>query len=670
MHRFTKINNELCVQVKALAEAMGIDIDNAVNTVKRGMIRYRQGASDNWRYYTDESDARRNWIVVKALPDVTRLRLEHVYGDLERAYTLEVLPDMALLKVQPGDKEFFLSMAYADAKAGDLARACGWLRLTVSDDWRESWGGKMASLKLAAMAISEQQLYGFRISNWRVLNRRCEMWKEGGRESLMHGQRGNQNAGKAPEDLQKVIHRRIVDLYASPLKPDAETVADVYNREAAERGWPQYTGERIRQILMKPDNKQIWQPARHGVNAARGLSEHIIKRRRPSYPDAMWSIDGTTLQLYSTESGKLLKEHYVVFVTDAMSDCVIGWGLGATETMQVVQRAMRMAIARSNRRPAYTQFDGSQANLSKEVKNLMTGLSTVGIKSQPYNGKSKYVERIIGVLEQHVIRYFRNFVGGNVTARSLRARANPDALKQLLIETRITGEQLISQLALAVEVLNNTANSKGVTPAELYAKSDDRRKSIGYLEQVSLFWIKREKLYTYTPEGLRMEVGGERLFYEVTDRPGIEDMHFREAHLGDKFLVRYNPDDLNAINLYDRNDQWVATATQKHEYGATPEDWMEGEGSALHQLWQNRKAYIRKGLDERNAIREEMAEMGAEELSFELVHKDALNRLETETALRLLNDAGMSAEKEPMRRQRKPLYFDEQLSNNLLKSEE
>lgn len=670
--KFNLIHGRLCISVDALLDAIGLDEERGLNVVKKGLQRYRNGDSPYWEHYDDDIDARRKWVAVDAMPEVTQARVHYAYGeDLLQVYHQQQLPKEAAGLVLPDDANYFLSTAsYSVHQAEHLAMACGWLRLVSPDEWwRDRWAGKIAALTAAAATIKSQRLYGFRVGSWRVLDRRAAAWLKDGHDSLVSGKIGNANAAKAAGNTRRLVERRLIDLYASPLKPSIEVVADVYNREAAGKGWPAYTTERIRQWLNEPRNVQRWIAARHGVNAARSLTEQSIRRRRPAYPDSMWSIDGTTVQLFSTDGKTLLKEWYNVTVTDAYSDCVIGWACGSSETSTLVLRAVRRAVQKSNHGPSFAQFDGALANLSSEVQELFGRLKTVGIKAQPYNGKSKYVERVQGWIEQHFMRYLPNFVGGNITARSLNSRANPDLLKRMLKDGEAPAvDQVPHQVELAISTYNNTViKARGATPEALYAQADDRRREVPYLTQVSLFWVKRRPLARYTKDGLRLEIDGQRHFYEVQSERGVEDYAFRQAHLGDSFIVRYDPDDLDAINLYDRDDKWVATAERKHEYAATPGEWEEGEGARLLAAIDQRRRYIHDGLQEREEIRAEMADQGAEELGYELVHKDALNRIEANAVKRLLEDSGVEQAPAPRRQAAKrPLYFNEELTKRFL----
>lgn len=626
--------------------------------------RSNTGQSPFWRVRENTSDGRLRWIAIPSIGQKLLEDIERRFGPIWYQVLKELLPPQVERMIQPFDMEYFLERKLSTEQARHLARACGWCRRLSVRKWWHDWRGIEPPLKgvdawkHAARIITEEALYNFRPGSGRWLRARVRQFMKDERAALVPRKKGNKNAAKGGRLRQKAI-ARMIDLYAAPIKMSVDEVASVYNHEARERGWPLFSAERIRQILYQPEHKVQWVASRHGVNAARGLVEPSLRRRRPAHPDALWSIDGTTLQLYA-QNGKRVKPWYVVLVTDAYSDAIIGYGLGTTETADVILRALRMAAERSGYAPRVVQYDGATANLGHEVQQVLNAMGSLGIQAQPYNGKSKYVERVIGRLEQGVLRHYPNFVGGNITGRSLDARANPDLIAS--IELPSPGE-VVRQFEQAVEVYNNKPGKKGTSPAQRYdAPRPDDLPKLEYLTLVSIFWVERRQPLRYGKDGIVMEVNGERHYYHVVSEPMVEDVEFRKAHLGDRFWVRYNPDDLREINLYDYDTrEWIATAVQQHEFGALPHEWEEGEGTALRKNLENRRALVEDSIEAAERIRRLMSEEDLEEASFELLHKDELNGIQSAFEEQLI---------EQQAHPRRPLYYNPDVARRLLEDEE
>lgn len=632
MTSFEICNDELCISVTALAEAMGIKLKSALNTIWKGLKCNRKGAA-SYRHYPDPADNRRKWIAVESLPTTTRERVDYHYGNLWHRFYAERFTAKAAEYVTDGDFGFFAGNGfkkngkpYSADEARQLALGCGWLRM-LSAQWNyEFFKTKAAYYGSAAQVIYPLDLYGLKVKNWRVLGRRVKAWDADGRSSMVSKLVGNSNRTK----LTDIGVKFLLHLYSSPLKPSAKAVTKIYNDSANERGWEKITVARVRQILNEPQNRQLVFASRHGVNEDRKAHERTIKRRRPSFPDALWSFDGFTVQLrYFDADGKVRSGLYGVGILDVHSDCLLGYAIGDGETGVLVQAALRDASRKTGMRPYQLQYDNSSANKSNEVTELMDKLSHLNFPSAPYNGKAKPIENWIGRMERLNLRHFPNFKGGNITSPSLTIKANPDFLAaQTKAGTLPDKAGAIAQFIRAVAVQNATRGTDGKTPTERYQMQHEKRKKIDYFTMVEAFWVERRRKARYTKDGLVIEIEKTRYTYEVESEKGIEDFEFRNRYLGDSFTVKYDPDDITDINLY-QDGVWIATATRKYETPMAVADFEEGEGQLVRAAQDERKRIEAVQAARLAATRSELENEGAlVELSHELLHKDAYNATE------------------------------------------
>lgn len=667
MTRFANINGRLCVSVEGLAAIwQDVPFEQAVNRVKKALERARKGGQ-NYQHVVDERDMRKRWIFIDSLPEAVQGMLAQVYGDCEVAYNKELLRDQAAARVEDNDISFFIMRRMTKERAVDLAESCGWMRLSVSDYWRR-WESKMAFYEAVTAVLHDIQLYGMNVSHVSSLRKKIAGWKKYGRESLLHGNTGKIKANVLAMEPAKA---RIMDLYNSPLKPSARKVWEVYSQEAAAKGWHQYTYQRVCQILASPEARQIAIVARHGEAAARQLTERSVKRSRPSFPDALWSVDGTTVQLlYIDEKGRVCSDMYIVCVTDAHSRDVVGYTIGATETGALVQGALRDAVRRSGYAPLQLQYDNSSANKSAEAQSLFQKVGKLAFPTAPYNGKSKIIEPLYGYIEQGFLRHFPNFKGGNITAKTLDARANPDLIRQLVVNKEIpTREQAIAQVRLAIETYRNTVvKAHGQTPREMYAMQHPERRQLNKLNLITLLWVERSHMAAYTKDGITIEINGVRYTYEVEKSRGVEDMDWRIKHLGERFRVMFDPDDAREIALFD--DQWrlSAIAAQKWEAPMAKADSQPGDGAIIAESLQERQRYLDVLRRKARKIREEAETEDLPVVDFQLLHKDAFNRMEQAELDKMLAETARIVEyEEPkQRRRRKALYDDETADGSLI----
>jgi hypothetical protein len=218
-----------------------------------------------------------------------------------------------------------------------------------------------------------------------------------------------------------------------------------------------------------------------------------------------------------------------------------------------------------------------------------------------------------------------NFKGGNITSPSLGIKANPDFLASIDLPDMATA---LGQLELLINVHNNTTGQDGRTPNERYQDHHESRKPMDYISMVEAFWVKRREPARYDKDGITIQVDGQRYTYEVQGQDGIEDMAFRIEWLGTRFTVKYDPDDLEYICLY-YEDKMVGTARQKYEAPMAIIDMSDDDNIKVKRSIRNRKDYLSNLEAEMEQHRMEVVKNDLpDELTHELLHKDAYNRME------------------------------------------
>lgn len=503
--------------------------------------------------------------------------------------------------------------------------ACAWLDFCQSKWYKKAgFSSKKDFLQAVVDHLIEHPIKGLKISNVRYLQRKIQEYNSKQEHAVISGLTGKKSNRQKLGKVQKMF---LLDRYSSPLKPTIPIVHRMYIDQAQKLGWPEVSESTIKTYLFDNSTRQKWSLGRNGNEYVKETMVRRAKRRKASFPDALWSMDGTDVPLvYTDKSGKQMKSSlYVVYVQDIYSDMILGYDIAVgTETAVIVQAALRRAIRTGMKKAFEIQFDNSAANKSGEVTQLLSKLSKIAVPVKPYNGKSKPVENLIKRHQQGFLRHFDNFRGGNRTSPSQQIKANPDHVASVKLPLL---EQAIEQFHLSIEVFNNTKNKSGTTPIERYQTPHELRRDVDYLSMVDIFWVKRSRPARYTPDGLIIEVSGTKYTYEVESETGVEDMDFRLEYLGDRFDIYYDPDDLSAINLY-QDDKWIATANQKNELPQARVDRKTGEGAIVQAHYDQEDTYLDKIDRERQEARATMDEIGIETLSYKHIHKEALDRIE------------------------------------------
>ncbi len=514
----------------------------------------------------------------------------------------------ALVTSDPGEiRELTETKLFTPTEVHQLARAAGWLRLindfSVSKVRKLGFAGMNEFRAEVFKRCLNEQISGLvkfkkgTISSEAWLYRVAVQYRNNGIRSLIHAGVGNVNREKA--DTQ--THAMLIKLASEPVKYSWEDIALIYNTWAVANGKTELTTSAVKKYLNIPKVKKVWFYARHGKHAADNELQPLINREKPSFPDALWSLDGTTMQLYYREQVTSIKKNgeketkwviksdlYTYFVTDANTGAVIGHSIAFAETSGMVDAALRNAVTVHGYKPYQLQYDNSSANISSAVTNLMSNMSRVHFPCQPYKGRSKYVEGVIGHFQQRVLRYFEHFKGGNITSKSLNSKANPELLAKFTKNPELlpTKEMVLEDFEAAIRSWNNRGEKRdnygrfvGPSKIERYTtlQHTDRVK-LNYFDKLSMFMVEQRMPYTYGVNGIEIEINDVKHKYIVPDPDTVGDFIFSNENFGRKFTVKLDRERPDMIALY-ANGIFIDFAYNKEKYAACVADMKRNPGS-------------------------------------------------------------------------------------------
>lgn len=516
------------------------------------------------------------------------------------------LPEM--VEVSDADiQELTQTGLFKLSEVQQVARAAGWLRLWRKLDVRTARRMGFASVvdlqtELFSLCMDDQARGFVRfpkpIGTIRVLDRKAREFANHGLQVLIGGYFGNANRGK----IDSRVHAVLMDLAASPVKYSFEDIGLMYNTMPDYEALPRMTVSAIKQHLNKPAYRKVWYYARHGKLVGDNTYQSQSQRDTPSQPDYLWSIDGTTAQLYYRDAdGKIRSDLYVYFVTDAHSGAIIGKSVAYAENAGMVTAALQDAIQTHGYKPRQVQYDNSSANVSEAVQGLIDNMSRVHFPCTPYLGRAKYVEEIIGHFQQQGQRQAENFKGGNVTTKSENSKANPELLKWLQKNPeRLPNEdQAIEQLFKSIDTWNSRGcrrDAYGVWVGESkiarYRKEYEGRERLNYFDQLSLFMAELPKLYKYKQQGITLTISGKKYNFIVPDPDNsANDFIFSNVNMYNEFRVRVNINNPQYIQLLDKAGRPVELAYEKERFAACVADMKPGDGAKIRQFLTKQQEY-------------------------------------------------------------------------------
>jgi len=421
-----------------------------------------------------------------------------------------------------------------------------------------------------------------RYKNQRSFKRAYKNYLDNSYGGIVSGKFLNNNSSKITGEIANFLLAQ----YCLPIKYTVPELIDVYNELKEAKGWKNITERSVNAWLQKPEQKRVWYLARHGREEYMKLYGHTLTRDKQQwFPNAYWAIDGTKLDLvhYADNGRKMAAEYKINVVVDIYSEKIIGWDLARTENHASHFRATKMAVNNSGCRPYLFTYDKQSGHTSARMQDLYTRLVADGGShySHSVGRKSSPVEQIFNRFQQQVISKMWFSDKQSIKVRKADNKPNVDFLMEYK-EGLPTAEELYK----VVTALVNRWNAKkqrgwAINRNEKYNEEAPKREEINMLDMVSLFWIDETKAKKYYAHGMPLTVEGNDYIYEVYDGNGAIDLDFRRKFVGEKLIVRYDPEYLSdMVALYEvtttGEKRFVAHAEPKRKHEVVPALMREG----------------------------------------------------------------------------------------------
>lgn len=184
------------------------------------------------------------------------------------------------------------------------------------------------------------------------------------------------------------------------------------------------------------------------------------------------------------------------------------------------------------------------------------------------NAKAKIIERRFLDIKNQLSRLFETFTGGTVVEK-------PECLKTVLKDGKIPVDgDLTETINTLLEYYFNrqpyggaVASDRGKQRMQVYNEQLIRKRVAG-VEDLNLMLMRSTRPQTVTRRGVKLPIAGQQLDYWT------DDMVFNL--LGKKVYIRYDPDDLSEVRIYDLQDRYIMNVpvdnTAVLKYGSSSEE--------------------------------------------------------------------------------------------------
>ena len=407
-------------------------------------------------------------------------------------------------------------------------------------------------------------------------------YKKQGIVGIVSGKYGNKNT----EKISELQLQTLIDLFGLATKPSTKKVAKAFNTIAVAQGWDEVTEQTVYNNLHKPEVKQVWTLGRHGHEVWKRDYQYNGTRFRATLPNALWIGDDTKVNLFYMD-GKGLKASLQVYaIVDSHSGYWLGRSYaenkkGKSIDAEDVRNCFGDSVVKSGGvMPFQMLYDNDGAN------KFYDRLNTLHFPCMPYNGQSKYIERMFRKVQEEYMAYDEAFTGMNIqskTDQSKRVVAN--------VIPYATKEDAIRAMELWFEVMNNTKDERtGMSPKEKYVatKNEEARKMTD-IDAFEILYEWNERTITMTGNGIKMQHNKREYIYDILTPEESIDVAFYEQHVRRAFKVKYNPRDLSKIALYTTDERFVGIAVDKYKLAEAVQDYRPDERKKINETLEAKK---------------------------------------------------------------------------------
>ncbi len=428
---------------------------------------------------------------------------------------------------------------------------------------RAKIGGRKARIidfAIESIAGIDKTRYPYNLpDNARAFERKYKDYLKNGYESLVHNAYKNRqkNAAVVTKEGEQVL----TALFAHHNNLNNEQIAMLYGEFAANQGWKPISASAVAVWRDKLD--LVTYAGRHGVKAYKTDKAMQVKRTLPTFPLALWSLDGWDVELFyqTTRNGRTTYGHRVtmVVVLDTFLNYPIGYAIGEegeAENSDLITLAIQNALRHTAELfGAMYQVNQIQSD-NFAIKKMSPIYAVAGAKVTPAevgNAKAKPIERYFKRLNQRYCQLCNNWSGWGVTSQK-KLQPNGEALNRL----KTTEPDYEGVCAQINEIMRRERAEKHDLYVGGFANIPaERRLPMSRQQYLMAFGSTTGNRNLMRGEGLTVTIGGRQHVYDCFD------INFRR-YASTRWQVRYDAADLTSVVATNEDQTLQFMLEEKH----------------------------------------------------------------------------------------------------------
>lgn len=403
-------------------------------------------------------------------------------------------------------------------------------------------------------------------------------------------------ANKNPEKINDDAKLWLLAQWANQVQKvtSLKHLLTLYNKEAKIRNWKEVEEQTLRNFLFSEEIKPLWWGHRYGELKFKEKFIYQHSTKMPSMSNSLWYGDGTKLNYYYLEDGKM-KTTNVYEVMDVYSEMLLGYCIADSEDYRSQFTAFRMAVQTSGQRPYQISFDNQGGHKKLVTGQFISKISDLAINTQPYNAKSKTIENAFGRLQSEYLKQDWFFTGQNIQSKKEESKANMEFI--LANKNNLPSLEEVKQIyKQRRDEWNNAPHpATGIPRKEMYRNSENPATTpVQIWDMINIFWVLRPEPISVSAYGINFKENGVQMQYMVykNDSP---DIGWLRDNIDKKVWIKTDPEDSSLIALYDKDSKgelrfltYAQPKTIIHRNKQEQEDWeaafikqIEGESKRI-----------------------------------------------------------------------------------------
>ncbi len=474
-----------------------------------------------------------------------------------------------------------------DMTADERVQVATWKQ--ILENWRAYRNGEgvKSVLDQEYVSIMKKEYPEMQFSV-RMLQRKDQAYREQGEAALIDRRGKHNNHNKAvPDDVFAIFKSYYLDESKKSVQKCMRMTETYLAHEGMNQYLPIASSQSFTRRILNDIPIAVRVLCRDGMKACTDKMMPYIRR---TYADLssndIWVCDNHTFDVFVNdgEHEKPIRVYLTAF-QDVRSRKFMGWYVTLNPCSQATLIALRRGIEAygipnqilSDNGREFLTFDiggrgfRKSKKASPEEHEIPTILQHMGIDfrtAMVKNARAKIIERAFLDVKNDFSKMFAGYTGGTIAERPERLKkTGKDAQNFTLLP------EFISYVDKYITGILNKHKHRGVgmngrTPDAVYAACLFEQR-VATTDQLNLMMLRNTRLQKVKRDGVYLDLLGEKIPYN--------NEQLNLYYFGKKVYLRYDPDHLESVRVYDEHDRFIGKAYQTDALGyfASKEDVAE-----------------------------------------------------------------------------------------------